>query len=150
MFDPPSGSATATLTGDDHYYVGSVTLGSGQNLAFGAGTLSEASSLTIDGQATLQWAAGNTDSLSGLPITVSGSATLDTDGNDVTLKAPIGGAGSLVKTGDGTLVLATENDYAGTTTIAAGCCRWATARRRLDGHWRHHLDCHPSRFPAGL
>jgi autotransporter-associated beta strand protein len=52
---------------------------------------------------------------------LAGGATFDTNGQDnQRITVALGGAGSLTKTGAGTLVLATNNTYAGTTTVDGG------------------------------
>jgi autotransporter-associated beta strand protein len=54
-------------------------------------------------------------------VTATNTATLDIEAaRTLTLTAPVGGSGDLLKSSDGTAVLATGNSYAGTTTIAAG------------------------------
>jgi autotransporter-associated beta strand protein len=81
----------------------------------------------FNGNATLRWATGNTQDIStGGELHISDwvTATLDTNGNDVTLASPISvgasASGSLVKTGAGTLTLAAANTYVGDTTINQG------------------------------
>jgi fibronectin-binding autotransporter adhesin len=70
------------------------------------------------GSATLE--ANGTFSISRL-LHLTGSADIDvTTLNTLTLPQTIDGAGSLTKTGVGTLVLATANSYQGGTTVNAG------------------------------
>ncbi|MEG6528996.1 autotransporter-associated beta strand repeat-containing protein, partial [Bordetella bronchiseptica] len=53
--------------------------------------------------------------------TLTGNGTFDTaDGTTLGWTGDIGGAGALVKTGQGTLVLDGDNQYAGGTTVNAG------------------------------
>jgi len=81
----------------------------------------------FNGNATLRWASGNTQDISTggeLSIADGVTATLDTNGNAVTLASPIAvdgsASGSLVKAGSGTLTLAAANTYVGNTTVEAG------------------------------
>lgn len=81
----------------------------------------------FNGNATLRWGTGNSQDISTggeLSIADGVSATLDTNGNNVTLASPIsvGGSasGNLVKSGAGTLTLAAANTYVGNTTIEGG------------------------------
>jgi len=81
----------------------------------------------FNGNATLRWDTGNTQDISTggeLAIADGVTATLDTNGNNVTLSSPIGVGGSasgrLVKSGAGTLTLAAANTYIGDTTIEEG------------------------------
>ena len=81
----------------------------------------------FDGSATLRWATGNTQDISAggeLHISDWVTATLDTNGNNITLTSPINvsssASGGLVKTGAGTLTLAASNTYVGDTTIDQG------------------------------
>ena len=81
-----------------------------------------ASSLTFSGNSTLQaGAAGITLSASRvLAISNGVTATLDTNGNQLTVAGPIGNSGSLVEVGAGLLLLTGSNTYAGATIISAG------------------------------
>ena len=70
----------------------------------------------------VQYAFGNTADLSTQNVFLYGNATLDTNGNNVTLANPIGatGAGGLTKIGTGTLRFTANNIYQGTTTVNEG------------------------------
>ena len=69
----------------------------------------------------LQWAAGtSTDISSRLAAFGAAGATFDTNGNTVTLASALSGIGGVTKIGAGSLVLAGNNTYSGTTTISAG------------------------------
>ncbi len=57
---------------------------------------------------------------SALPITLSTSGTIDTNGNAVTLSGPISGGGSFTKSGVGVLTLASTCTYGGATFIEGG------------------------------
>jgi autotransporter-associated beta strand protein len=99
-------SGTCNLSG------GTMTLG---GLAAGAGT----ANFNFNG-GTLR--AGTTFSTT-LPLalnTAGGNATFDTAGYTVTLSGALSGPGNLIKTGSGTLVLATANSYTGPTAVTAG------------------------------
>jgi autotransporter-associated beta strand protein len=81
----------------------------------------------FNGDATLRWSTGNTQDISpGGKISVADgiTATLDTNGNDVTLANPIAvgasASGGIRKEGAGTLTLGAANTYAGNTEVAAG------------------------------
>lgn len=79
------------------------------------------------GPATLRWDAGNTQDISTegeLAINDGITATLDTNGNDVTLGTPItvqsARSGGLIKEGAGTLTLDAAQTYIGNTTVSRG------------------------------
>jgi autotransporter-associated beta strand protein len=95
--------------------------------AGGSGTSSSQSNFIvpdanfISSAGTLQ-AGSNFTSATPLMI-CGGGATVDTNGFDVTLDAPItagSGAGGLSKTGAGTLTLTASNNYSGGTSVADG------------------------------
>jgi autotransporter-associated beta strand protein len=77
-------------------------------LNLGGGTLQATGSYTIGAGSYFTMA-----------LTANGS-TIDTQGNSLTIGAPISGAYSLTKIGSGTLTLSSANTYGGTTTISAG------------------------------
>ena len=69
---------------------------------------------------TLQWAAGNSQDISSqfTPIVAGKTASLDTNGNNVTLASPITGSGGLTRLGgSGMLTITASNTYQGATTI---------------------------------
>jgi autotransporter-associated beta strand protein len=79
------------------------------------------------GAATLRWDVGNTQDISTdgeLAINDGVTATLDTNGNDVTLGTPItvesARSAGLIKNGAGTLTLAAAQTYIGNTTVSSG------------------------------
>jgi autotransporter-associated beta strand protein len=113
------GSGTLTLSGANTY-AGGTTISAGV-LAFAVGSLDSTSAITFNG-GTLQWAAGNTQDISGrLAAIASGaSANIDTNGNNVSFGSALSGAGSVNKVGSGTLTLAASNTYTGATTISNG------------------------------
>ena len=74
----------------------------------GGGTLRATGNFTI-----------NSSPFFSMALTANGSA-IDTQGNTVTISAPISGAYALTKTGSGTLTLSVANTYSGGTTLSAG------------------------------
>ena len=77
---------------------------------------------TTIGQGTLQIGnGGTTGSLSG-PITNNGTLAYNRSDN-ITQSAAISGTGSLTKSGNGTLILASVNTYSGGTTLSSGALR---------------------------
>lgn len=125
-------SFNTTTTNTDAINIGAVTVTSGtlafssQALLNNAGTAG-ASSIAMNG-GTLRWNTGTTQDLtagtsSRLTLVDGKTATFDTQGNNVSFSNALGGgaiAASVVKTGSGTLTLAGNNTYTGTTTVSAG------------------------------
>ena len=112
------GTGILTLTGANTYTGGTTIIGGLINFNslanFGTGMV------TLNGGG-LQWAVGNTVDVSGIlnPFG-SGGATLDTNGNNVTLAGPLTGAGGLTKQGAGALTLLGTNTYQGNTIVSSG------------------------------
>ena len=123
----------------DNTYTGGTTIAAGtvsfRNNAFGA-----SGSITVTGNATVQWwhgiYSGNTQDISSRLVIANGvTATLDTNGNDVTLATGFGGGGSgaITKVGNGTLTLGGVNTYTGTTTVNAGTLNITSANAIAGG-----------------
>ena len=116
-----SGGGTQVLNGTAATYTGGTVLNEG-TLGFASNSLGTSGTITLNG-GSLRWETGNTQDISSRLRLVSGStATLDTNGNNVTLATGFGGStsASLVKTGSGILTLSGSNTYTGTTTVNAG------------------------------
>ncbi|AZW42397.1 autotransporter-associated beta strand repeat-containing protein [Bordetella bronchiseptica] len=108
--------AGTLLLGGDSLYAGGTVVNAGtvqvfQDASLGGGalTLNNASLASLDSFSTARAA------------TLTGNGTFDTAvGTTLGWAGDIGGAGALVKTGQGTLVLGGDNQYAGGTTVNAG------------------------------
>ena len=119
-----SGAGTLALSGNNSYgpstgTVGTTLSGGGtlqvaHNSALGAGDLS------VTGSSTLQAGAAGLSVANNIGLGSGVTATVDNNGNELSLGGVIGGNGSLAKTGVGTLVLGAANTYAGSTVIGAG------------------------------
>jgi outer membrane autotransporter protein len=109
------GSATLTLTGPNTYTGGTNlnagTIAVGNNAALGAGGLAMATGTTL--QAASSVALANA-------ISTTGTATVDTNANNLGLSGVISGSGALTKVGAGTLTLSGANTYSGGTSLDAG------------------------------
>ena len=119
-----TGSGTLTLTNTNNNCRGGIVVNQGtlkisSDGNIGSGSSSGSSVLTLNTGATLQ--ANDNGSLTTHPITLGGSANIDSNGYTFTISSAIsGGSGILNKTGSGTLILSGTNSYGGGTTIAAG------------------------------
>ncbi|CCN04215.1 autotransporter [Bordetella bronchiseptica Bbr77] len=110
-----TGAGTLLLGGDNLYAggtvvnAGTVQVFKGASLGGGALTLNNARLASLSSFATANSA------------TLAGNGTFDTaTGTTLGWAGDIGGAGTLVKTGQGTLVLGGTNQYGGGTTVNAG------------------------------
>ena len=115
-----TGSGTQTL-GQSNSYTGGTNV-TGGTLSFANGALGTTGSINVNGGA-LQWNGTNTQDISSrLVLQNSGSATLDTNGNNVTLASGFGGStsSSLTKVGAGILTMSGTNTYTGGTTVNGG------------------------------
>jgi autotransporter-associated beta strand protein len=103
-------SGANTYTGNTSLNAG--TIGLGNSNALGTGSVSMATNTGL--QAT----ADNLSVANG--INIAGASTIDTQANTTNLTGVINGAGSITKTGTGTLNLAGANTYTGNTSLNAG------------------------------
>lgn len=89
---------------------------------FTNGALGSAGSIVVNG-GSLQWSSANTQDISSrLVLESGGTASFDTNGNNVTLASSIGSSAtsSLIKDGTGTLTLSAASTYTGRTVINSG------------------------------
>ena len=117
-----AGTGTTTLAAANTYTGGTVVNAGTLRLGTG-GSLASTGALTVNGGTfDLNDHIQTVGTLSGTGGTIAlGSGTLTTNSAaDSSLAAVITGTGNLVKDGPGTLALAADNTYSGTTTIAAG------------------------------
>lgn len=113
------GAGTLTLTGANAYSGGTTVTGG--LIDFGSLGNLGTGNLTLDGGG-LQWASGTaTDVSSRLNAIGGGGATLDTNGNAVTLTSALTGTGSLTKTGAGALALSgADSGLTGPVSVQQG------------------------------
>lgn len=124
-----TGAGTVVLTANNTYGPSAGTVGTilgggavvqlANNNALGAGDVSVASSSTIRANTAL--------TLANNIIASAGTASVDNNGNDVTLSGVISGSGALGKNGAGTLTLSSANSYSGDTAISAGAVKLGNA-----------------------
>lgn len=124
-----TGAGTLALTGNNSGFTGPLTISGGtvaanSSNALGNGAIAT-NTLTINGGTLL--ATGNiiSGSAQGInrAIKLTGNGTFDTNGFEIVTSGPISGAGTLIKAGNGTLVLETGsaiNSYSGGTLIQGG------------------------------
>lgn len=143
-----SGSGTQVLSGTASTYTGGTALHEGILRIAGDRSLGavpaavEAANVSFNG-GTLQFAAGGSALAPSLAATRgltvnAGGGTLDTLANTVWLAAPVHGAGPLVKTGSGRLVLAAAGTHSGELLVQQGALevRHAQALGSTDGRTR--------------
>ena len=138
-----SGSGTFTQSGGTDAIANSLRLGyyAGSSGKYNLnGGLLVLSSLIGSGSASFNFSGGTMRAggsfSTALPLalnTAGGNATIDTAGYTVTLSGLLSGPGSLIKSGDGPLVLAASNNYTGATTISAGILTLANSAALAGG-----------------
>ncbi|WP_146618710.1 autotransporter domain-containing protein [Rhodoplanes elegans] len=113
-----TGLGTLTLTGANTYTGG--TLVTGGLINFSAANNFGTGLITLNGGG-LQWATGTTTDISSRLTAIGpNGGTFDTNGNIVSFASGLTGAGSVTKTGAGTLALGAVNTYSGGTLINGG------------------------------
>jgi fibronectin-binding autotransporter adhesin len=135
-----SGSLAKNGTGvltilNSNSYSGGTTVTSG-TLSFANGALGSGN-INLNGAPTLQWNGGNTQDISSqLAIGNLVAATLDTQGNNVTLASSFGAgsSGSIIKVGTGMLTLGGANGFTGGVTVSQGTLTASFATANLGGN----------------
>jgi len=115
------GTNTLTLSGANTY-TGQTTINGGIlqiNASANLGNATGGNSLAFNGS-TLQSTANSYDLTANRTIALIGAGTIRVDAGTLTVSGIIGGAGTLTKTGVGTLALSGVNNFTGTTTVSAG------------------------------
>ena len=116
-----TGAGNLILSGANTFG-GNVSLSGGQT-TFTSGSLGAGTNLALN-NAGLIYATGNTNDITAKTVTLgAGTATINTNGNNVTFANTINGDGALTKTGDGTLTLAGVNGFLGNLTITQGAVK---------------------------
>ena len=113
------GPGTLTLSGSNGFTGAMAITGGSLELTSDAGLGATGNGLQLDG-GTLRWLQDfDLTPARELVLGLAGGQ-LDTNGHTASIAQPITGPGGLIKAGEGTLVLAGQNDYAGTTRVAGG------------------------------
>jgi autotransporter-associated beta strand protein len=119
-----AGSGTLILTGANTYSGGTSIAGGTLNVsadaALGHVPGSPAYSIVFTGNGTLQAGGPFTISATREISTGYSTATIDTNGNTLTVPGTIVGSGGLCVTGSGTLILSGANTYSGGTSLSTG------------------------------
>ena len=115
-----TGSGKLTLTATNAF-TGGFKLAQGTLEIAGTDVLLSSSGLTFTGNATLLYGASTVDDVSNnLTVLAGKTATIDVGANDVTFASAVAGAGSLVKTGAGSLTFDASPTLTGAFAINGG------------------------------
>ena len=119
-----NGAGTTALSGNNSYGPAALTVGTvltgGGILNVGNNSALSTGDVDVTGSSTLQAGAAGLSLANNFTIESLVNAAVDNNGNNLTLGGVIGGAGNLVKNGNGTLTLGGANTYAGSTAINGG------------------------------
>ena len=142
-----SGAGTLALSGNNTYgpSAGSVgtTLSGGGVLQLGNNNALGAGDLSVSGSSTVR---------AGVPLIVANNiiagsgatATVDNNGNNVTLSGVVSGAGALTKNGNGILTMGSANSYAGDTTVNAAVLKLGVANAVPGGNGYGNVNVNAS------
>ncbi|HVT29264.1 MAG TPA: autotransporter-associated beta strand repeat-containing protein, partial [Lacipirellulaceae bacterium] len=111
-------TAARTITLDGDKTIGTLTFNSPNSYTISPGTGGSILFNNIASPATLTSHQGNHFIATGVQLTSSLNAVIDT--GNMTISGVVSGAGSLTKSGAGTLALVTVNSYTGNTNVQAG------------------------------
>ncbi|MGF7051106.1 outer membrane autotransporter protein [Bosea sp. OAE752] len=119
-----TGDGTLILNGANSYSGGTIISGGKLQVSADVNLGSASGGLTFDSGALRT----TTDIVSTRNVALRGTGAIETDaGTTLTLSGPVGGAGGLIKWGDGTLLLTGTNSWAGGTLLTAGTIRAGSA-----------------------
>lgn len=111
----------------DNVFAGGIDIKGGAILFNRAGQLGDGGNgINFLGTGTLQAAGNNIVLTNAIAVSAGNNASLDTQGNAVTVSGSITGAGNFIKTGAGTLTLAGNNLLSGTMTVSQGVLQGST------------------------
>ena len=121
-----TGAGTLWLSASNNYALG-ININGGQITIPADSALGDVNGpVTFGASATLQ-AGGNVSMPATRSVTIStGTATFDTQGNQITVAGVVSGSGGLTKLGTSILTLSGSNTYAGKTTVKQGMLRVAS------------------------
>jgi fibronectin-binding autotransporter adhesin len=120
-----AGAGVLTLTGDGSAFTGTVELRNGTTV-LGAEKVLAGGTVSFRG-GTLRYGTGTFEDLSDQFAPLSTTALVDTGVYDVTYQTGLTGTAGFTKYGVGTLTFENKNEYAGTTTVAAGTLKYIGA-----------------------
>ncbi|MFO0939578.1 MAG: autotransporter-associated beta strand repeat-containing protein [Pirellulales bacterium] len=115
-FNGATGTANLSSASGTIVNKGLINLNAGSVLV--TGNLTDSGTVAIANGATFK--SGSANQLIANAMTLAGTSTIDTNGNDATVSSNMSGAGGLTKKGSGELTLQGINTFSGATAIDAG------------------------------
>jgi autotransporter-associated beta strand protein len=115
-----TGAGTLWLSASNNYALG-ININGGRVTILADSALGDVNGpVTFGAPATLS-ASGNVSMPATRSVTITtGTATFDTQGNQITIAGVISGSGALTKTGTSTLIVSNSNNYTGDTRVNSG------------------------------
>jgi fibronectin-binding autotransporter adhesin len=123
------------LTNTGNTFTGPIVINTGVVRIAAEGSLgATTNAITLNNVATLRAAGSGITLSAGRTITLgAGTATIDTNGNSMTVSSAVTGAGTLSKVGAGILTMSATNTATGDTLVHGGTLRLAAANQIPDG-----------------